>query len=105
TTVIAWWRERSPVRPADVREVASVPIIAVRRLTDSANRVRVYHPSGYSGPGFEVGGHLIWGLTAHLLDGLLDLAGWQQPWDHARTIRVPARYLTDRPAHGGPNAY
>jgi 8-oxo-dGTP pyrophosphatase MutT (NUDIX family) len=105
TAVIAWWHEPSPVGPADVREVASVPIIPVRRLTDPANRVQVYHPSGYRGPGFEVGGHLIWGLTAHLLDGLLDLAGWQQPWDHPRTIRVPARYLTDRPASGGPNAH
>ena len=105
TAVIAWWRERSPVGPADALEVASVPIIPVRRLTDPANRVLVYHPSGYRGPGFEVGGHLIWGLTAHLTDGLLDLAGWQQPWDHARTIRVPARYLTDRPASGGANAH
>jgi 8-oxo-dGTP pyrophosphatase MutT (NUDIX family) len=105
TAVIAWWRERSPVGPADVREVASVPIIPVRWLTDPANRVQVYHPSGYRGPGFEVGGHLIWGLTAHLVDGLLDLAGWQQPWDGARTIRVPSRYLTDRPASGGSNAH
>jgi 8-oxo-dGTP pyrophosphatase MutT (NUDIX family) len=105
TAVIAWWRERSPVGPTDALEVASVPVIPVRTLTDPANRVLVYHPSGYRGPGFQVGGHLIWGLTAHLADGLLDLAGWQQPWDHARTIRVPARYLTDRPASGGANAH
>ena len=53
-----------------------------RVLVDPANRARVHHPSGYTGPAFEVDDHLIWGLTAHLLDGVLDLAGWQQPWDH-----------------------
>ena len=48
---------------------------------------------------FEVAGHLIWGLTAHLLDGVLDLAGWQRPWDAERRFDIPPRYLTDR-AHG-----
>jgi 8-oxo-dGTP pyrophosphatase MutT (NUDIX family) len=105
TAVIAWWRERSPVRPADPREVASVPVVPVDLLTDPAHRVRVHHPSGYSGPGFEVDGHLIWGLTAHLLDGILDLAGWQRPWDNPRSIQVPARYLTDRRSDGGPDAH
>ena len=46
-----------------------------------------------------VAGHLIWGLTAHLLDGVLDLAGWQRPWDAERRFDIPPRYLTDR-AHG-----
>jgi len=105
TAVIAWWRDRSPVGPTDPREVASVPVVPVSLLTDPDHRVRVHHPSGYSGPGFEVDGHLIWGLTAHLLDGILDLAGWQRPWDHPRSIQVPARYLTDRRSTGGPDAH
>lgn len=96
TTVVAWWRQRSPVGPADPREVASVIVVPVRVLTDPGHRGRVRHPSGYSGPGFEVAGHLIWGLTAHLLDGVLDLAGWQRPWDTERRFDIPARYLTDR---------
>ena len=54
----------------------------------------------------EVNGHLIWGLTAHLLDGVLDLAGWQRPWDPRRIVSIPARYLTDsRPDSGGPDAH
>jgi 8-oxo-dGTP pyrophosphatase MutT (NUDIX family) len=99
TTVIGWWRRRSPVGAADPREVASVIIVPVATLTDPANRGLVRHPSGYAGPGFDVAGHLIWGLTAHLLDGVLDLAGWQRPWDAERRFDIPPRYLTDR-AHG-----
>lgn len=96
TTVVGWWQRRSPVGVADPREVAAVLIVPVADLTDPAHRGRVRHPSGYSGPGFDVAGHLIWGLTAHLLDGVIDLAGWQRPWDTDRRLDIPTRYLTDR---------
>src|SRR5215207_5680494 len=107
TAVIAWWREPSTVAVMDSREAASIDIVPVAVLTDPAHRVRVQHPSGYAGPGFEVNGHLIWGLTAHLLDGVLDLAGWQRPWDLQRVVAIPARYLTDsrRQDRGGPDAH
>jgi 8-oxo-dGTP pyrophosphatase MutT (NUDIX family) len=106
TAVIAWWREPSPVAVIDPREAASIDIVPVVVLTDPAHRARVTHPSGYTGPAFEVNGHLIWGLTAHLLDGVLDLAGWQRPWDRRREVPIPARYLTDRrPDRGGPDAH
>jgi 8-oxo-dGTP pyrophosphatase MutT (NUDIX family) len=106
TAVIAWWRDRSPVAVIDSREAASIDIVPVAVLTDPAHRARVQHPSGYTGPAFEVNGHLIWGLTAHLLDGVLDLAGWQRPWDRHRVVPIPARYLTDsRPDRGGPDAH
>jgi 8-oxo-dGTP pyrophosphatase MutT (NUDIX family) len=106
TAVIAWWRDPSPVAVMNSEEAASIDIVPVAVLTDPAHRARVRHPSGYTGPAFEVNGHLIWGLTAHLLDGVLDLAGWQQPWDRQRMIPIPARYLTDsRPDSGGPDAH
>jgi 8-oxo-dGTP pyrophosphatase MutT (NUDIX family) len=106
TAVIAWWRDPSPVAVMDTREAASIDIVPVAVLTDPAHRARVRHPSGYTGPAFEVNGHLIWGLTAHLLDGVLDLAGWQRPWDRSRELPIPLRYLTDRrPSHGGPDAH
>jgi hypothetical protein len=97
----------------DPREAASVEVVPVAFLTDPANRARVRHSSGYTGPAFQVGDHLIWGLTAHLLDGLLDLAGWQRPWDRRRTTPIPPRYLTAlakpdskaRPDRGGPDAH
>jgi 8-oxo-dGTP pyrophosphatase MutT (NUDIX family) len=105
TGVVAWWQRRSPVSAADVQEVASVWMVAVGDLVDPLHRAQVRHPSGYTGPAFEVAGHLIWGLTAHLLNGVLDLAGWQQPWDRTRIVEIPTRYLTDRRDLGGPDAH
>ncbi len=105
TAVVACWRSPSTVHVADPREVASVQLISVADLADPDHRVQVAHPSGYTGPAFEVGGWLIWGLTAHLVDGVLDLAGWQQPWDTSRRVPIPARYLRDRSSHGGDNAH
>lgn len=103
TAVVGWWRERSTVTAVDAREVASVPIVPVSVLTDPARRATVRHPSGYTGPAFEVDGHLIWGLTAHLLDGVLDLAGWQRPWDTTRQVAIWDRYLTARPDRARPD--
>lgn len=105
TAVVAWWREPSPVRAADPAEVASVTVVPVAVLTDPSRRARVRHPAGYVGPAFEAHDHLIWGLTAHLLDGVLDLAGWQRPWDRNRELPIPDRYLTDRSTAGGPDAH
>jgi 8-oxo-dGTP pyrophosphatase MutT (NUDIX family) len=109
TAVVAWWRERSPVWVVDPLEAASVVIVPVSVLTDPDHRAQVRHPLGYTGPAFEVGDHLIWGLTAHLLDGVLELAGWQRPWDRGRELPIPARYLTVRrpvaePDPGDPSA-
>ncbi|HET9874019.1 MAG TPA: CoA pyrophosphatase [Propionibacteriaceae bacterium] len=104
TTVVGWWRTPSAVRVADPREVASVLVVPVAELTDPAHRVSVRHPSGYTGPAFQVAGVLIWGLTAYLVDGLLDLAGWQRPWDAERHIDIPARYLHDRHPAGRPGS-
>ena len=105
TGVVGWWARPSPVGAVDAREVASVLVVPVARLVDPVNRAQVHHPSGYTGPAFSIDGHLIWGLTAHLLDGVLDLAGWQQPWDLERRMEIPARYLTGRPDRGGPDAH
>ncbi len=105
TAIVAWWRRRSGIRVVDPREVAAVWMVPVSQLVDPDHRARVRHPSGYTGPGFEVDDHLIWGLTGHLLDGVLDLAGWQQPWDPHRLVEIPARYLTDRRDLGGSDAH
>ncbi len=111
TTVVAWWRQRSAVSVVDPREAASIEVVPVAVLTDPANRAQVRHVTGYVGPAFQVGDHLVWGLTAHLLDGVLDLGGWQRPWDRRRTVPIPARYLRDRTDTagrtdlGGPDAH
>lgn len=90
TTVLGWWQNPSQVAAVDPGEVASVAQVSIVDLAEPANRVRVRHPSGYSGPGFRVAGLLIWGVTAHLVDAVLDLGGWQRPWNRSRTVSAPA---------------
>lgn len=86
TPVLAWWREPSPVAAMDSAEVASVHRVSIDELVDPANRMRVRHPSGYVGIGFAVRGLTVWGFTAGLLSGILDLAGWAVPWDESRVV-------------------
>lgn len=89
TPVLSWWHAPHPVHPASPREVAGVQRVPIAELVDPANRVRVRHPSGHIGPGFEVRGMLIWGFTAGVLNTLLELGGWARPWDHSRLRELP----------------
>ncbi len=90
TPVLGWWREPSPVSVVDPAEVASVHRVPLAELLDPANRFRVSHPSGFVGPGFGVAGLMVWGFTAGLLDRMLRLAGWEQPWDRKQVRELPA---------------
>jgi 8-oxo-dGTP pyrophosphatase MutT (NUDIX family) len=83
TPVLAHWERPSPVRPVDPAETAAVARVPIAHLTDPANRFRVKHPSGFTGPAFAAPGMLVWGFTAGLLAGLLRLAGWERPWNTA----------------------
>jgi 8-oxo-dGTP pyrophosphatase MutT (NUDIX family) len=81
TPVLAWWREPSPVAAVDPGEVAAVHCVPLAELVDPANRLSVRHqPTGRVMPGFKVRGMLVWGFTAGLLDRLLHLCGWEEPW-------------------------
>jgi 8-oxo-dGTP pyrophosphatase MutT (NUDIX family) len=84
TPVLAWWREPSPVAPADLNEVASVHLVRIADLVDPANRLTVRHFSGRVSPAFDVDGIRVWGFTAFVLDRVLSLAGWDRPWDRER---------------------
>lgn len=84
TPVLGWWRAPSPVFPAAPAEVAAVHRVPVSELVDPANRLRVQHPSGFIGPAFDVRDMRVWGFTGGLLDRLLVLAGWDEPWDQTR---------------------
>jgi 8-oxo-dGTP pyrophosphatase MutT (NUDIX family) len=85
--VLGWWRTPSAVRPTDIGEVAAVERIGVADLADPANRLMLRFPGGRSGPAFRIGAMLIWGFTALLTDRLLELGGFERPWD-AATIRA-----------------
>ncbi|WP_129841561.1 CoA pyrophosphatase [Streptomyces sp. RFCAC02] len=86
TPVLAWWREPSPVAPMDPAETARVFTVPVSHLADRRRRGTAVHPSGYRGPCFEVGGTLVWGFTAGVIDRILHFAGWERPWDHDREL-------------------
>jgi 8-oxo-dGTP pyrophosphatase MutT (NUDIX family) len=89
TPVLAWWRRPVPVAPADPPEVTAVARVPLSELADPARRLRIRHPSGMTGPAFRVRGMLVWGFTAALVDRLLTLGGWEQPWDHGRVEELP----------------
>jgi 8-oxo-dGTP pyrophosphatase MutT (NUDIX family) len=97
TPILAWWERPHPVFAVDPAEVARVAVVPVADLVDPANRFVVRHPSGFTGPGFEVDGLFVWGFTAVLLDRLLDLGGWTRPWDRSAARALPA-HLSGRPS-------
>ena len=93
TPVLGWWREPSAVSVVDTREVASVHRVPLAELLDPANRFQTSHPSGYVGAAFDAAGLLVWGFTAGLLDRMLRLAGWEQPWDRSQVRPLPPEAL------------
>lgn len=96
TAIIGWWRRPSAIGVVDAGEVAAVHQVQVSSLMDPANRARVRHPSGYTGPAFVLDDVFIWGLTAHIVDATATLAGWTRTWDRSVRVDIPARYLRDR---------
>lgn len=97
TPVLGWWHTPSPVFAADPAEVAAAHRVPLSELVDPANRWRVRHPSGWVGPAFGVRGMVVWGFTAGLLDRLIALAGWEQPWDADRVVDLPSSATRGEP--------
>ena len=93
TPVLAWWRAPVPVGPGDPAEVAAVCRVPVAELADPANRLALRYPSGQSGPAFRAAGLLVWGFTAAIVDRLLALGGWEQPWDAENLASLPPEDL------------
>ena len=92
TPVVGSWAQAAPLRPVDSGEVANVLELRVSALSDPMHRVVATIPGGYRGPGFRLGDWFIWGMTAHLLDVLLRVAGWERSWE-PREAPVPQRFL------------
>lgn len=102
TPVLGWWHSPSDVRPVDTGEVASVSRVPVAELADPGNRLRVRHPDGRTSPAFQVRDMLVWGFTAGILDQLLVLGGWEQPWlDGTEEVVDAVAYLA-RDGGGAP---
>jgi 8-oxo-dGTP pyrophosphatase MutT (NUDIX family) len=84
TPVVAHWERPVAVHAVDAGETAAVVRVPLTELADPVNRLRVAHPSGFTGPAFAVAGLLVWGFTGGLLSALLDRGGWARPWDTTR---------------------
>jgi 8-oxo-dGTP pyrophosphatase MutT (NUDIX family) len=96
TPVIAHWARPVAVHAVDPRETASVVRVPVAELADPAHRLRVRHPSGFTGPAFAVAGLLVWGFTGGLLSALLDRGGWARSWDTGRVMDLDAAWSAAR---------
>jgi hypothetical protein len=86
TPVVAYWQTPHSVGVIDTNEVQRVERISLAELTDPNNRVSVRHSSGYVGPAFLVRELTVWGFTGALLDRVLELFGFAQPWDTTNII-------------------
>lgn len=89
TPVLAWWHRPHDVHPHNRAEVDRVARLSIADLTDPDNRVRIRHPSGFTGPAFKVEDMLVWGFTAGVLNALLDMGGWTRPWPQDRFEDLP----------------
>ncbi len=96
TPVLGWWERPTPVFAKDPAEVSSVHRVPIAELADPKRRCQVRHPSGFVGPAFEVRGLLVWGFTGGLVDRLIHLGGWEQPWSPGSRL-VPLPDDLDRP--------
>ena len=94
TPVIGWWHTPVPVAPGDPAEIAAVIRVPIAELASPANRMMIQYPGGQSGYAFRAAGLIIWGFTAMLLDRVLALGGWEQPWNSGQLTSLPAE---DRP--------
>ena len=82
--VLAYSPDRGPVAVVDPAETAMVARVPLRAFINPANRIMVYR-SGlsrrYAGPAFLLNDMLVWGFTGHVISAMLDVAGWEQPWN------------------------
>lgn len=83
TPVLGYWERPGPVAPVDLGETVAVSRVPLTVLADPANRLVVRGPSGLAHPAFRLPGMLVWGFTGGLLDMLLAIGGWEQPWQPA----------------------
>lgn len=93
TPVLAWWRQPGSLRTPDDGEITSAERFPLTALADPANRLMVRHPSGFAGPAFRLHGMLIWGFTAALVDRVVEVGGWELPWDRGRHEDLPPEVL------------
>ncbi len=78
-----------PVAPGDPAEIAAVIRVPVAELAEPGGPDDdPVSGNGEGGLAFRAGGLTIWGFTAALLDRVLALGGWEEPWDSGRLTKL-----------------
>ncbi|MDR0487898.1 MAG: CoA pyrophosphatase [Propionibacteriaceae bacterium] len=90
--IVATWSGLEEVLVHDPEEVDSILSWSLSELADPVHRVTARFRIGYTGPAWQMGDLFLWGFTARLVDILIDLGGWYQPWDKSRIVDVPKRF-------------
>jgi 8-oxo-dGTP pyrophosphatase MutT (NUDIX family) len=90
--IVGWWSGGAGLRP-NPGEVEEVIAPRLTQLADPAARFTWRHPRGLTGPGFLHQDLFIWGFTAGVLNRILSLGGWEQPWDQTALRAIPSRFL------------
>lgn len=93
TPVVGWWQHPDDDEMIATEEATRVFRVPVGDLVDPKLRVTAVHSRAstqhrYGTPAFTVGGTLVWGFTAMILDRVLELLGWAEPWDPRYTIDI-----------------
>lgn len=90
STVLGFWPSPRELHPVNEAEVASIFRAPISELMDPARRFTVQHPSGFTGPAFDVESDIpLWGFTAGIVSRLFAQVGWDKPWDESIVRPIP----------------
>lgn len=92
TPVVAHWERPGPISPVDLGETAAVARVPLAVLADPMNRLTVRGRAGWAFPAFLLPGMLVWGFTGKLVDAVLQVGGWERPWDPDRVEELDAAW-------------
>lgn len=90
TSVLGYWTSPRMLHAHNPAEVEKVLPVRLDMLLDPARRYSIVHPSGWTGPAFDIGADVpLWGFTAGIISRLFERLGWERPWDASRTLPLP----------------
>lgn len=89
--VLAYSPDPGSVAVVDEAETAVVARVPLRAFTNPENRLMVYrseNTSRFAGPAFLLNEMLVWGFTGQIISAMIDVAGWNQPWDTSNLVEL-----------------
>ncbi|MET1132165.1 MAG: CoA pyrophosphatase [Aeromicrobium sp.] len=90
TPVLGYWTDPRVLHAQSPEEVATVLRTPLDLMLDPDRRFSIVHPSGWTGPAFDIGANVpLWGFTAGIIARLFERLGWERPWDATRTRPIP----------------